>query len=158
MRFRKKVLGKVILTLIVWLGNSFLYAQTVNPKYDKALSDSLGSDDYGMKMYVLVILKSGPVKVAKAQNDSLIAGHIRNIHRLAGLGKLVLAGPLKENDKEYRGIFILNVTTVEEAAALMQTDPTIRAKVQEVDLYQWYGSAALPVYMPTSEKLGKMHY
>jgi len=35
-------------------------AQTNNPNYDKALADSLGADDYGMKSYVFVILKSGP--------------------------------------------------------------------------------------------------
>ena len=33
------------------------FAQSDNPKYDKALAESLGGDDYGMKMYVLVILK-----------------------------------------------------------------------------------------------------
>ena len=34
-------------------------AQTSNQKYNKQLADSLDADEYGMKMYVLVILKSG---------------------------------------------------------------------------------------------------
>lgn len=37
-------------------------AQTINSNYNKALADSSGADDYGMKMYVLVILKSGTNK------------------------------------------------------------------------------------------------
>jgi len=52
-------------------------AQTDNPKYDKALADSLGGDDYGMKMYVLVILKTGPNKIEnKMKVDSLFRGAI----------------------------------------------------------------------------------
>ena len=34
-------------------------AQTTNPNYDEALAKKLGADDYGMKKYVLVILKTG---------------------------------------------------------------------------------------------------
>jgi hypothetical protein len=30
-------------------------------------------------------------------------------------GKLVVAGPFMENDRNYSGIFIFNVTTVDEA-------------------------------------------
>ena len=35
-------------------------SQTENPNYDKLLADSLDGDDYGMKAYILVILKTGP--------------------------------------------------------------------------------------------------
>ncbi|MGB3198004.1 MAG: hypothetical protein WBB17_09795, partial [Saprospiraceae bacterium] len=30
-----------------------------NPNFDKALAEKLGGDDYGMKSYYLVILKTG---------------------------------------------------------------------------------------------------
>ncbi len=77
----------------------------VNPKYDKTLADSLGADEYGMKMYVLVLLKTGTAKINdKKITDSLFAGHMKNIQRLAGEGKLSVAGPLQKNDKNYRGI------------------------------------------------------
>lgn len=134
-------------------------AQTQNPKYDKGLADSLGADDYGMKMYVLVILKTGPVKIDdKKTTDSLFAGHLKNIQRLANEGKLVVAGPLQKNEKSYRGIFILNVKTTEEAKALLQTDPAIKSQLLDSELYGWYGSAALPVYLPASEKVGKLNF
>ena len=59
-------------------------AQSENPKYNKSLADSLGSDDYGMKQYVLVILKTGSNKTANRQTrDSLFKGHMANIGRLA---------------------------------------------------------------------------
>ena len=56
-------------------------------------------------------------------------------------------GPFGKNDKSYRGIFILNVISFEEANELLQSDPTIREKVLEAELFRWYGSAALPEYL-----------
>ena len=110
----KKFIG--ILALLLCISSLAIHAQSNNPKYDKALADSLGGDDYGMKMYVLVILKSGPVNISdKATTDSLFSGHLQNIRRLANQGKLVVAGPLEKNEKDYRGIFILNVKTIDEA-------------------------------------------
>ena len=131
-------------------------SQIDNPKYDKALADSLGGDDYGMKPYVLVILKTGTNKIDKKETvDSLFKGHIANIDRLASIGKLVVAGPLKKNDKSYRGIFILNVKTIEEANALLATDPAVKEKLLDAELFQWYGSAALPEYLKVHEKIEK---
>src|SRR5690349_107148 len=75
-------------------------AQSDNSKYDKALAESLGGDDYGMKRYVFVILKTGDNKTAdKETTDSLFKGHMANINRLAQNGKLVVAGPLAKNEK-----------------------------------------------------------
>lgn len=131
-------------------------AQAPNPKYDKALADSLGADIYGMKPYVLVILKTGSNKTDnKAVTDSLFREHIANINRLAALGKLVVAGPLKKNDKAYRGIFILNVKGIDEAKILLATDPAVREKLLDAELFQWYGSAALGEYLKTHEKIEK---
>lgn len=132
-------------------------AQITNPKYNKALADSLGADDYGMKQYVLVILKTGSNNIVDKQKvDSLFRGHMGNINRLATAGKLVVAGPLKKNDKTYRGIFILNVKTIEEANSLLETDPAIKEKLLEAETFIWYGSAALPMYLPNHEKVEKL--
>jgi uncharacterized protein len=40
----------------------------------------------------------------------------------------------------------------------LQTDPTIKAKVLDAELYGWYGSAALPMYLPASEKVNKLNF
>ncbi len=131
-------------------------AQTVNPDYDSTLAKKVGADDYGMKSYVFVILKTGSnTTTDKAFIDSCFAGHMANIGRLVNEGKLIVAGPLGKNDNTYRGIFILNVTTIEEARELVQTDPAINSKLLDVDLYKWYGSAALPEYLEAALKVGK---
>jgi uncharacterized protein len=149
----------VLCLTVLLLGPSLAAeAQKPNPNYDKALSDSLGADEYGMKTYVLVMLKTGQVTVEKKVNDSLFAGHMKNIGALVSAGKLIVAGPLKKNEKNYRGIFILNVPTIEEAKALLQTDPAVKAGLLDADLFNWYGSAALPMYLPHSEKMGKTSF
>lgn len=146
---------KIILLLLFCFSLSGT-CQVENSKYDKLLADSLGGDDYGMKSYIFVILKTGPNKIEdKNILDSLFKGHMDNIGRLAATGKLIVAGPLGKNDKTYRGIFILNVTTPEEANALLETDPVIKEKVLEAEVFKWYGSAALPTYLPYHEKIEK---
>lgn len=131
-------------------------AQSENPKYNKTLADSLGADDYGMKQYVLVILKTGSNKTADKQTrDSLFRGHMANIGRLARAGQLIVAGPLKANQQSYEGIFIFNVKTIEEGKKLLSTDPAFKAKLLDAELFEWYGSAALPLYLKSHELIEK---
>jgi uncharacterized protein YciI len=127
--------------------------------YDEALAKKLGADNYGMKMYVLVILKSGTnTTETKAKTDSLFAGHMANIGKMVELQKLVVAGPMGKNDKNYRGIFILNTKSIEEAKQLLENDPAIKAKLLEPELYNWYGSAALAEYLPFHDKIQKSSF
>ena len=127
-----------------------------NPEYDPALAERLGADDYGMKMYVLVILKTGNNDSASAETrQELFRGHMNNIGRLVDEGKMIVAGPLGRNEQSYRGIFIMNMTDVDEVREMMQTDPAIAAGVLDIELFPWYGSAALPEYLPISDKIWK---
>jgi uncharacterized protein YciI len=132
-------------------------AQKANPSYDSVLAKKFAADDYGMKMYVLVILKTGTNTTSdKAVTDSLFAGHMSNINYMVTINKLVVAGPISKNEKTYRGIFILDVKSFEEAEKLLEKDPAIKEKLLAVEMYNWYGSAALPAYIEISEKVGKL--
>jgi uncharacterized protein YciI len=124
--------------------------------YDKALADSLGADQYGMRSYVLAILKTGSAKIAdKEKNNEIFRGHMNNIEKLVKEGKLSVAGPFGENPNEFEGLFILNVSTVDEAKALLDGDPTVTNKVFNVEYYPWYGSAALPMYLKDHKRIEK---
>ena len=150
---------KTLFTHFLLLSLTKVNAQTDNPKYNNQLADSLGADDYGMKMYILVILKPGKTKIEdKKKADSLFLGHLQNIGHLAEIGKLVAAGPIKKNDKDYEGIFILNVKTIEEAKVLLETDPAIQTKMLDTELFQWYGSAALPLYLKYHDNIKKKNF
>lgn len=126
----------------------------LNAQYNKMLADSLGADPYGMKMYYLVILKTGRVETKDdATSELLFRGHMDNISRLSKEGKLIVAGPLQENPQHYRGIFIFTATSKEEVEQYLKDDPAIKAGVFEPEIYNWYGSAALPMYMPFHDQI-----
>ena len=115
-----------------------------NPGYDSVLAKKLNADDYGMKQYVLVILKTGTANITdKKVLDSIFHGHMANIKRLASENKLILAGPTGQNDKKYEGIFVFNTGNLDEAKQWLSTDPAIQSKDLDAELYVWYGTAAL---------------
>jgi uncharacterized protein YciI len=127
------------------------------PSYDAELAKKLGADERGMRAYVLCILKTGP-KDAEIKGDArkeIFAGHFANIARLGDEGKLAVAGPFGKNDRSYRGLYIFNVPTVEEAEKLVILDPAVKAGVFVYELTPWYGTAAMMVVPETHKRIEK---
>ncbi len=143
------------ITIIIFVLFGFTsFAQ--NTVYDAELAEKLGGDDYGMKNFIFVILKTGPAEITNEDSlKTLFQGHFNNINALVESGKLIVAGPFGDNARSYRGMFILDVTTPEEAHALLQNDPTIAQGIFEVEMTPWYGSAALPTYLENHKKIEK---
>lgn len=111
--------------------------------YDPALATAVGADAHGMRQYVLVILKTSPTPVAPGpERDEMFKGHFANMKRLAAEGKLALAGPLDGVDG-WRGLFILAVGDIDEAKALVATDPVVAQGEMVPEFHKYYGSAAL---------------
>ena len=131
--------------------------KTSPPAFDAELAARVGADERGMKSYVFCILKTGPkdAEVQGAERKEIFAGHFANIRRLADEGKLAVAGPFGKNDKTYRGLYIFNVATVEEAEKLVVLDPAVKAGVFVAELTPWYGTAALMVVTETHKKIQK---
>lgn len=96
-------------------------------------------DEYQMKSYIMVFLTSGPNRTHDSATAAKIQqGHLDNIGRLFDQKKLVLAGPFLDRGT-YRGIFILDVATADEAIVLLATDPAIQAGRLSYELHPWYG-------------------
>jgi len=112
-------------------------------QYDAKLAGQLGADEYGMRPYVFVVLKTGPAEIIdEARRKELFAGHFSNMSKLASEGKLVLAGPFMDaGDK--RGLYIFNVPTIEEAKTIVNMDPAVAAGIFTPEFTKYYGSAAL---------------
>lgn len=148
----RKILTITVLMLVTLLA----VAQEAKSEYDSTLAKKLGADERGMKTYVLVILRTGPAKIEdKVLRDSLFSSHFSNMDKLAEEGKLVAAGPFNTNDKEYRGLFIFDVSTIEEAEELVKGDLTVTNGIFVTEMYRWYGSAALPMMNEIHPKLQK---
>jgi uncharacterized protein len=138
-----------------------LYSNAQEKKlvYDETLANKVGADEYGMKSYVFCILKTGSNTTATAEEKKkYFEGHMANINRLAKEGKLAVAGPFMKNERNYRGIFIFNCKTVEEAQKLVETDPAVQAKIFEVELTPWYASAALMLTPELHDKVTKKSF
>jgi len=130
-------------------------AQEPKPEYDAQLANKVGADEYGMRNYVLVILKTGPKPMpAGKERDEMFKGHFANMNRLAAEGKLVHAGPL-DGVEGWRGLFILSVADVEEAKALVATDPVVINGEMIAEYHKHYGSAALMLVNEAHKKVEK---
>jgi len=70
------------------------------------------------------------------QTEEIQKLHMANIHRLADMKKLVVAGPFGD-DGTLRGIFVFRVASLEEARALTLTDPAVQAGRFTLDLHPW---------------------
>jgi len=148
---------KNLFYLLVLFSTSILAQE--KSTYDEKLATTLGADEYGMKNYVFCILKTGSNTTAtKEERQKYFEGHMTNINKLAEEGKLVVAGPFMKNDRNYRGIFIFNCKTVEEAQKLVETDPAVQAKIFEVELTPWYSSAALMEVSKNHDKVTKTKF
>ncbi len=144
-----------LIILATLFSYSLSFAQE-NTEYDESLATELGADQYGMKAYVFCILKTGSNTTATPEEkQKLFEGHMANINKLAEENKLVLAGPFMNNDKNYRGIFIFNCKTIEEAEILVNSDPAVKAKIFEAELTPWYGSATLGKIKDLHNKIAK---
>jgi len=144
-----------VVALAMWgQGQAETQGSTGNA-YDAELARSLGGNEGGMRAYVFVVLRTGPNKVPAGQErNDMFSGHMANIQRLANEGKLAYAGPLDGVDGA-RGIFIFAVDNIDDARALVATDPVIIKGEMVAEYHKHYGSAGLMMVNQVHAKLIK---
>ncbi len=130
-------------------------SRSYDTSYNFMNSIDYDADEYGMKKYIMAFLKMGPNRSSDSTEAAqLQMAHMANIERMAEEGKLVLAGPFFGGDS-LRGIYIFNVNSIEEAEALTNSDPAIQAGSLQMELKEWYGSAALMALNPIHNHIAK---
>lgn len=133
-----------------------IFSQNENPNYNDSIAKVYEADDYGMKSYFFVLLKTGSnTNTDKEFLGKCFSDHMKNINNLVEKGKLIIAGPFGKNDDNMRGLFIINAKSVEEVNNLLINDTAIQEDVLVAHIYPWYGSAALPAYLEVSDKIWK---
>ena len=119
--------------IVVFLG--YIMVLPVTAQQAKAPGDKK------IDQYWLVILKTGPKdkEIADtAERKKIFAGHFANMERLYKEGILKVAGPFGKNDFTWRGLFIFDCKTREEAENYVKTDPSVIAGVFVTDIVPWY--------------------
>ena len=122
------------ITLLFILNSMFAYAQD-------EFEMKQGDTTFIMKKYYLVLLKANP---DKEQLDStrvaeIQKAHLKNIDRLAAMGKIAMAGPMGD-DGNLRGIYIMDCINLEEAVSLCETDPAIVKKRLLYEIHPWWAA------------------
>lgn len=88
--------------------------------------------------HTFAFLRIGPKRgeITGEPLQELMKGHMANIGKLAGEGKLCVAGPFGQGnpEPELRGIFIFSTGDVAAAQALCNTDPSIAAGVMAAEV------------------------
>lgn len=95
-----------------------------------ALCLGLGSANAQPFTFVFLNTNPGKPELPKEQVDSLMAGHMANIGRLAKEGKLLIAGPFYDGG----GIFVLATASKDTAWEWLRTDPAVRANRWNIEL------------------------
>ena len=91
-----------------------------------------------MATYYFSFLRHGPKWTPEKtpETEKLQAAHMANINAMAKTGKLVIAGPF-ENGGDYSGVYVFKVRTLEEAKALAESDPAIKAGRLAAEVHPW---------------------
>lgn len=108
------------------------------------------AEKFAMRAYQVVILHRGPAwsKVQTPESQALFAGHMQHLQRQTAAGKLVLAGPFTVPAEgapadAAAGLCVFAVDTPEEARALAEQDPAVKAGRFTLEVLPWYGPAGL---------------
>jgi len=91
-----------------------------------------------MKQYFFVMLSRGEnLSHDSATAARIMEGHMSNMQKLNEMGKLIVAGPFGDRG-DWRGIFILDVKTKEEAEELVKADPAVAAGRLKYEIHPWW--------------------
>ena len=91
-----------------------------------------------MATYYFSFLRRGQKWTAEKtpETEKLQAAHMANINAMAKTGKLVIAGPF-ENGGDYAGVFVFKVGSLDEAKALAESDPAVKAGRLVAEVHPW---------------------
>ena len=154
---RNVTMASALCMLLGW-GVSSAQSTPPAPSFNAELAQTVGADDFGMRWYVLVVLKTGPTPMpAGKERDEMFKGHFANINRLAAEKKLALAGPF-DGEGGWRGLFILAVSDIEAAKQLTASDPVVSSGEMVAEYHKYYGSAALMLESDAHKQVTKKNF
>ncbi|MEM8907526.1 MAG: YciI family protein [Bacteroidota bacterium] len=105
-----------------------------------------GDTTYLMKKYFMCFLKTGPKRDhGEAEAAALQEQHLAHLSQLATDKKICSAGPFGD-DGDIRGIVIYSVPTLEDALALANADPAVKAGRLAVEVHPWWAAVGTTLF------------
>lgn len=125
--------GRLRLDIFTWygpknIGKDFIAKYQADPKTPAT-----------MTKYFLVLLTSGPKALDGTATDKqkLQIEHMWSVRRRLDDKSFAAAGPF-ESAGNLRGIFVIAAKTIEEAQAIAEADPSVKAGQLAIEIHPWW--------------------
>lgn len=128
---------------LVLLGLGGCSTAATNAGDGKTVADSLRSE-WAMKEYQFVTLTRNPDRpeLDPEQVQDIMSGHLAHLDSLYAAGIIRLVGPFGD-DRNTRGLALLDVPDSATAMAHMSVDPSVKAGIFTLDSRPWWGPASI---------------
>jgi uncharacterized protein YciI len=88
---------------------------------------------------VLLVRPADRKELPEAEAEAIQKQHLAHLTKMGESGKMMVAGPFgDQRDQALRGACIYRVGSVEEARALAEADPAVKAGRLRVEVVTWY--------------------
>ena len=96
------------------------------------------TEQHKLVQFQMAIMKRGPAwDSTKAEDrNAIVQQHLKNVLALLTSGKLIIAGPF-DDSSDLAGIFIFRTASADEAKALVDTDPAVKAGFMIPEMRPW---------------------
>jgi len=122
---------------------------------EKAAAAPAKSEAASQLYFVFLNRPASRPEISKEKIEELQEGHMANIRRLYGEGKLLVAGPFMD-DTALRGIFVFQAASAGEVKEWLATDPALHAGRMVADVHAWHPAMG-EIHHPT-ENQGMENY
>ena len=101
---------------------------------------------FEMATYQVAFLRRGPAWTPgeTPELQKLQEAHMAHIRAMGESGKLLVAGPFSDGG-DLRGMFIFRLDTLEEARALAEQDPAVKAGRLALEWHPWFAAKNIKV-------------
>lgn len=95
-------------------------------------------EEHKLVQFQMAILKKGPAWDSTKVEDrnSILQQHLKNVLALLDSGKVIIAGAFNDSS-DLAGLFIFR-TAADEAKALVDTDPGVKAGLMVAEMHPWW--------------------
>lgn len=125
--------GRLKLELFSWMGPKGI-GVAFSEKYRKDPKTPMT-----MTIYYLAFFKPGPkwTDTPTPELQKLQSEHLWNIRRMLDAKTFIAAGPFV-NSRDPLGIIVIAASSLEEAKAIAESDPTIKAGHMSIEIHPWF--------------------
>jgi uncharacterized protein YciI len=131
------------------LALALLASLTLAPSSHAVEPSAPPAKKFEFETFQLILLVRAPTwkKLPEAEGEALQAQHIAHLTRMGESGKAVVCGPFgDQKDVAFRGACIYRVGSADEARALAEQDPTVKAGQLRIEAVTWYVQKGVMIF------------